>query len=144
MRRQVFGLDAEQLQRALPPSDMTLGGMVKHLAYVENWWLRRVLDGDTSGWPAEFDSDVDWDWHSAAQDSPSELLAIFDREIADADVRIDAALKRGGLDEITTRPAKSGADMSLRWIVVHLIREYARHAGHADLIRESIDGAVDL
>ncbi|MEZ5193907.1 MAG: DUF664 domain-containing protein [Nocardioides sp.] len=72
-------------------------------------------------------------------------LRLYDRAIAAGDRRIDAALAGDGLDTVSARPSRrTGAPFTLRWILVHLIEEYARHAGHADLIRESIDGATDL
>jgi uncharacterized damage-inducible protein DinB len=139
------GLTQEQLSRALPPSDMTLGGMMKHLALVESSWLERVYAGgscmppfDTVDWQA----DPDWEWHTAADDSPQELRALFDEAVHRADAVIDAALADTGLEGVSQRPSRreGKGSFSLRWILVHLIEEYSRHNGHADLIRQSIDG----
>lgn len=150
LRRQCEDLDAEQLNVALAPSTMTLGGMLKHLAFVEHAWFRDRFAGDEDvvRWPPEeFDADPDWDWHSAVHDSPEELLAGYDDAIAESEQILAAALLDAGhaaLDWRAQSPMRSGARVTLRWILVHLLEEYARHAGHADLIRESIDGATDL
>ena len=142
LRRKVAGLDAEQLQATLPPATMTLGGMVKHLALVEHWWTRCMFEGHEYGEPwasVDWDADVDWDWHSAAGAELPELLALLDREVAAS----DAVVRRAGdLTALSQRTGRAGHPFSLRWILVHLVEEYARHNGHADLIRESIDGTV--
>lgn len=146
VRRQAEGLDAEQLAATLGPSTMTLGGMVKHLTFVEQWWFQIVLHGrEPSGiWAdVDWDADADWDWHSARDHTPAELDAMLVEEIARSDAAIDEALADGGLDRLAVR-ARHGRQVSLRWILVHMIEEYARHTGHADLIRESIDGATGL
>ena len=142
LRRKVGGLDAVQLQATLPPSTMTLGGMVKHLAFVEHWWTRCVFEGHEYGEPwasVDWDADWDWDWHSAAGADLEELLALLDRETAAADRVVRRAPDLGQLSQ---RTGRAGVPFSLRWILVHLVEEYARHNGHADLIRESIDGTV--
>lgn len=147
VRRQAEGLSAEQLAARLEPSTMTLGGLVKHLAYVEHWWFRVVLHGrEATGLWADVDwsADEDWDWHSAADDTPDELLALLAEEAAAADRLIDEALAVDGLDTLAKRPRHGGKHASLRWILVHLVEEYARHAGHGDLVRESIDGRTRL
>ncbi|WP_028644941.1 DinB family protein [Nocardioides sp. URHA0020] len=142
LRTKVAGLDAAQLDTTLPPSAMTLGGMVKHLAFVEHWWFRCVLEGHEYGEPwasVDWDADADWDWHSAVDDTPEELLTLLDAEIAASDRTIRGA---GDLGQLSQRTGRAGSPFSLRWILVHMIEEYARHNGHADLIRESIDGAT--
>ena len=127
------GLTQEQLAQAHGPSDMTLGGMMKHLALVESNWFDSVFTGvdlmppfDTVDW----DADRDWEWHSARDDSPEELRTLFDE-----------ALTHAGLEQESARKSRhQDSTFTLRWILVHLIEEYSRHNGHADLIRESIDG----
>lgn len=147
LRRQTAGLSVEQLAATLAPSTLTLGGMVKHLAFVEGYWFRHVLLGVDQHEPwasAPWDDDADWDWHSAAADDPADVRALYDAEVAAADAVLDRVLAEGeGLDLLAVR-GRHGRQCSLRWILVHMVEEYARHAGHADLIRESIDGAVDL
>ena len=139
------GLTQEQLAQPLAPSDMTLGGMMKHLAVVESGWFEETFRGgqpmppfDTVDW----DADRDWEWHTARDDSPEELRALFDEAVRRADAIVDAALATDeGLDSPSVRESRrEGSAFSLRWILVHMIEEYARHNGHADLIREAIDG----
>jgi uncharacterized damage-inducible protein DinB len=140
LRMKVEGLDADQLQATLPPSTMTLGGMVKHLAFVEHWWTRCVFEGQEYAEPwasVDWDADWDWDWHSAKGDSPEQIWALYDAMVADADTVIAGA----GLDGVSAKPSRrTGEPFNLRCILLHLIEEYARHNGHADLLRESIDG----
>ena len=147
LRRQCDGLDQQQLATPLAPSTMTLGGMLKHLTYVEQWWFATVFAGGAPEgiWAeVDWDADQDWDWHSAAEDTPAQLMAWHEEEVARSDAVLEAALANGGLDLLAQQPRRNGEHASLRWILVHMIEEYARHAGHADLLRESIDGAVDL
>lgn len=147
VRRQCSGIGADGLAWTLQPSTMTLGGMLKHLAFVEQWWFSMVLHGhEASGIWADVDweADEDWDWHSAAHDSPDQLRTWFDEAVATSDRLLDEALARGeGLDLCAARE-RHGSAPSLRWILVHMVEEYARHCGHADLIRESIDGRTGL
>ena len=138
------GLDAAGLRATVGASSMTLGGLLKHLAYVEDLWCSRRLHGrdpaprwDTVDWKA----DPDWDWHSAADDTPEQLFALWGDAVARSRSLVAEALGEGGLE----RPAAwiddwYGIAPSLRWILVHMIEEYARHNGHADLLRESVDG----
>ena len=145
-RMKCSGLTQEQLAQPLAPSDMTLGGMMKHLAIVDQSWFEDDFAGrgfmppfDTADWEA----DRDWEWHSAADDTPEELLALFDEACRRSDTVLDEALRPGGvgLDGLSVAEASRGRGrFSLRWITLHMIEEYARHNGHADLIRESIDG----
>lgn len=148
IKRQAEGLTRDQLATTLPPATMTLGGILKHLGLVEDWWLPMVLEGREGEltWvdEAALEADDDWDWHSAKDDDLETLVARFDEAVAEADRVIDRALAGEGLDTMAKLPRRDGNVASLRWILVHLIEEYARHAGHADLIRESIDGATDL
>ncbi|HTW17218.1 MAG TPA: DinB family protein [Nocardioides sp.] len=143
-RRKCGGLTSEQLDTTHPPSTMTLGGMVKHLAYVENWWSTGVFLGQDPGEPwasVDWRADADWDWHSAKDDTPEQIWALYDAEVAAAD-RVYAAARLDDLAARTNHHAAAGRP-NLRWILVHLIEEYAQHNGHADLIRESIDGQVN-
>ena len=137
------GLDAAGLGATVAASSMTLGGMLKHLAYVEDLWCSRSLHGrdpqppwDTVDW----DADRDWDWHSAAEDSPEQLHALWQDAVARSRSLVTEALADGGLERLARRTWPDGRAPSLRWILVHLVEEYARHNGHADLLRESVDG----
>ena len=139
------GLDAAALGARVGASTMTLGGLLKHLAYVEDGWFGRWLLGldrdppwDTVDWKA----DPDWDWHSAAQDTPEQLLGLWQAAVARSRSRVAEVLADRGLDTPARRTWPDGRAPSLRWILVHMIEEYARHNGHADLLRESIDGLV--
>jgi Protein of unknown function (DUF664) len=142
LRLKAGGLDAEQWATPCPPSDMTLGGMVKHLALVENSWLRDVFLGQglSEPWASnDWDADPDWEWRTGAQEGPEPVWALYDAMIADVDTVIAGA----NLDDLSAKPShRSGEPFSLRWILLHLIEEYARHNGHADLIREAVDGQV--
>jgi uncharacterized damage-inducible protein DinB len=137
------GLDAAGLAATLASSSMTLGGMLKHLAYVEDVWCSRWLHGrdpqppwDTVDWKA----DPDWDWNSAAGDTPEQLLTLWQDAVARSRSLVAAALADGGPDRLSRRTWPDGSAPNLRWILVHLIEEYSRHNGHADLLRESVDG----
>ena len=137
------GLDAAGLKATVGASSMTLGGMLKHLAFVEDVWCSRWLHGhdrqppwDTVDWTA----DPDWDWHSAAGDSPEQLRALWKNAVARSRSLVADALADGGLDRPAQRAWPDGRTPSLRWILFHLVEEYARHNGHADLLRESVDG----
>ena len=139
------GLTQEQLAQPLAPSDMTLGGMMKHLALVESSWFEEVYAGGLYMPPfdsVDWDADRDWEWHTAKDDTPTELRALFDEAVRRADAVIEAAVAADGLDGVSMEESRHEGEgaFSLRWILVHMIEEYARHLGHADLIRESIDG----
>ncbi len=145
LRWKCAGLDAEQLSTALPPSTLTLGGLVKHLSVVESGWLNQFFAGGVVR-PSWFDDldrdDPDWSLTSAAGASPEQLFAWFDESIGVSDQVIEAAL--AGPDGLgaMSQEQEDGRRISLRFIICHLIEEYARHNGHADLLRESIDGEI--
>lgn len=145
LRWKCAGLSADQLSTPLAPTTMTLGGLLKHLAVVEAGWLNQFFAGGVAR-PSWFDDldpdDRDWSFASAAGVAPDQLFAWFDESIAVSDRVIADAL--AGADGLAALSAEEddGKRISLRWIVCHLIEEYARHNGHADLLRESIDGAT--
>ena len=147
LRMKASGLSADQLAATLPPSTMTLGGLLKHLALVEDNWFSVVLHGhdDAEPWRSvDWEADRDWEWHTAFQDSPAELFRLYDDAIAASDRLIKQALAKDGLDTLSARASRRPDEgrFSLRWIVTHMIEEYSRHNGHADLVRESIDGST--
>ncbi len=147
LRLRAEGLDSDQLSATHPPSTLTLGGLLKHMALVEDHWFGVTLMGNDPVEPwrsADWDADGDWEFHSAFEDSPEELRRLFDDACAATDRILKRALAEGGLDRLSERASRrqEGQKFSLRWIVLHLIEEYARHNGHADLIRESIDGVT--
>jgi uncharacterized damage-inducible protein DinB len=140
------GLDAAGLAATVGVSTMTLGGMLKHLELVEEGWFSRSLNNHDHGppWNAiDWEADPDWDWDSAAEDSPEELRQLWQASVARSRTLVAQALANsGGLDQLAQRTWPDGRAPSLRWIICHMIEEYARHNGHADLIRESVDGAT--
>lgn len=139
------GLGDAGLRATVGVSTMTLGGMLKHLAWVEvHWFVWRFLGQELLGpWNAvDWDADPDWEWHSAANDTPEELRAIWQDAVERCRSVVAEAVADGGggLDQLARVPWPDGSTPSLRWILCHMIEEYARHNGHADLIRESVDG----
>ena len=150
IRLQASGLTDAQLDQPLPPSDLTLGGMLKHLAFVEDYWFSYHLAAREPAPPwdtAPWGDDPDWDWHSAAGATHGELDALLAEAITRSDERLDAVLADDPeLDRPVARPRDpaKGATATVRWVLVHMVEEYCRHAGHADLIRQSIDGATDV
>lgn len=118
IRTQTAGLDAAQLAATIPghPAVMTLGGMVKHLAFVEQWWFTIALHGrpPVGFWAdVDWDADEDWDWSSARHDSPEELRAMYDAEVARSDAALDEALAAGGLDQPGKRARSDGSVATL-------------------------------
>jgi uncharacterized damage-inducible protein DinB len=137
------GLDSAGLQTSVASSSMTLGGMMKHLALVEESWFGERLRDQVSlaPWNAiDWDSDPNWEWRTAADDSPDQLRAQWNKSVLYANTMIDEALSEGGVDQLARHKWPDGRAPSLRWILCHMIEEYARHNGHADLIREAVDG----
>lgn len=137
------GLDPAGLRAKVAASSMTLGGLLKHLAYVEDLWFSRWLHGNEKAFPwdkVDFKAEPDWDWDSAAEDTPEELHRIWQDAVDRSRALVAEALATGDLSQPAKRTWPEGGAPSLRWIVVHMIEEYARHNGHADLLRESVDG----
>ncbi|MDN6020854.1 Protein of uncharacterised function (DUF664) [Acidipropionibacterium jensenii] len=137
------GLDAEQLARRTTTSALTLGGLLKHLTYVEDIKLSWAFEQEPGEpWRSvDWDADPDWEFRTAALDSPAELYSRYDRAVSTARRRLTELLDEGGLDMPTARQWQ-GQTVLLRRIVCDLVEEYGRHTGHADLIREAIDGLV--
>lgn len=139
------GLDAAGLRATLGPSTMTLGGLLKHMALVEDdYFLGRLLGQPPSPpWDTvDWDADPDWEWRTAAQDRPEALMTLWQDTVDRSRSAVAEALADGGLDQPARRTRFDGQAPSLRRILIDLIEEYARHVGHADLIRESVDGLV--
>jgi uncharacterized damage-inducible protein DinB len=134
------GLSDEQLRRAAsPPSTLSLLGLVRHMAEVERAWFRRTIDGEDVPlvWSDAGDFQVAYD---ASKSSREEAFAAWEAEVAHARrIERDAA----SLD-VTGRNARTGEEVSLRLVMLHLIHEYARHNGHADLLREAVDGTTGV
>jgi len=139
------GLDAAGMRATTAASTITLGGLLKHLALVEDdYFSGRLLGRDPlPPWDTvDWDADPDWDWHSAAEDTPEQLMALWQDAVVRSRAAVAEALANGGLDQLAHRKWPDGRAPSLRRIMIDLIEEYARHVGHADLIRESVDGLV--
>jgi len=137
------GLDAAGMKATVGVSTMTLGGMLAHLALVEDWWFSEWLHGHDPVPPwvgVDWDAEPDTDWLLVDTVAPDGLRALWAASVERSRVAVDAALATGGLAGLATRHDDEGRSPSLRWILVHMIEEYARHNGHADLLREAIDG----
>ena len=129
----VGGLNAEQLRATHPPSVLTLGGMLKHLARFEDDMSHEWLagEGQVAPWNAiDWDTDHDWDWRSAADDSPETLRAMWVDAVDRSRAMFNKVIEQAGVSD------------PILYVLLNMIEEYARHNGHADLIRESIDGLV--
>ncbi|MEU4782056.1 DinB family protein [Micromonospora sp. NPDC023633] len=132
------GLSDEELRRqSMPPSTLSLLGLVRHMAEVERAWFRRTIDGEDVPlvWSDSGDYQVAYDASGATR---AEAFDAWQREVAHSR-RIEREAE--SLD-VTGHHARSGEDVSLRLVMLHLIHEYARHNGHADLLREGVDGTV--
>ncbi|GAA4196607.1 DinB family protein [Microbispora amethystogenes] len=133
------GLTEEQLRlRSTPPSSMSLLGLVRHMADVERSWFRRRLAGEDLGGIYWSDDDPDGEFDNVDTASAEEAFSTWQGEIEHARAAEAAC---ADLDAMT-KTARQGDHYSLRWIMLHMIEEYARHNGHADLMRERIDGAT--
>jgi uncharacterized damage-inducible protein DinB len=134
------GLDAADLaRRTVEPSAMSLLGLVRHLAEAERMWFRRVMAGEDVALHYCTQAASDADFHDAAPDP-----ALVDQawETWRAAVAFSEAFVAGAPDLDVTGEDPWRGPVSLRWVLAHMIEEYARHNGHADLLRERIDGAV--
>lgn len=134
-----LGLPAEDLRRTLAPSTLTLGGLVKHMALVEDHHFTLQFDATMpEPWASvDWDAEPEYPWTSAAGDSPEELGELWKAAVD----RSRDLLERTSLDQAATYSEWDELP-NLRRVVIDMIEEYARHTGHADLIRESIDGLV--
>ncbi len=127
-------------------STITLGGLLKHLALVEADYFSWRLHGRDPGPPwnsVDWDSEPNWAWDSAAEDTPEHLMSLWQDAVARSRPAVEEALAAGGLDQLVKGITNDrGESPSLRRVLIDLIEEYSRHTGHADLIRESVDGLV--
>lgn len=140
LKDRAWGLDRGQLQQALAPSSLTLARIIGHMTWVEDIWFRVRFDGDETApvWAGiDWDADGDGEMTLASTWSVVDLMAHFDEAISDSNRSTEAA---PSLDQLSKAPTHTGEHWDLRWILIHMIEEYARHCGHADFIRESIDG----
>jgi Protein of unknown function (DUF664) len=140
LRKKCSGLTEEQLKlRSVEPSSLSLLGLVRHMAEVERWWFRTRFAGEPLGGIYSSDEYPDGDFDLLDSASAESVFATYDEECKLA----DAAAAGHGLDERFVHRRKEGeVEFDLRWVYLHMIEEYARHNGHADLLRERIDGVT--
>jgi uncharacterized damage-inducible protein DinB len=134
--RKAEGLDEAQARQRTAASTLDILALVRHMAEVELWWLQTVFAGLEVTPPYGTDDDPDGDLHYTDADTLAEAITEWAKQVAAARAITAAA------ESLDTLAATAGRDgrVSLRWILIHLIEEYARHCGHADFIREAIDG----
>ncbi|MEV8373622.1 DUF664 domain-containing protein [Kribbella sp. NPDC056861] len=137
------GLDAAGLRHRIGASTLTIGGLLKHLAAQEDYMFTVKFRGEPMGPPWSengWDGDNDWEFSSAATDSPEQLYALWDDAVARSRATTAAALANGGLDQPADISWPDGRHASLRRLIFDKLEEYGRHTGHCDLLREAIDG----
>ena len=137
------GLEAAGLAATTAASAMTLGGLVKHMALVEADWLAVKLAGQAYGLPwddVDFDADPDFEWRTGAQDPPEAVYALWRSAVQRSRDVVTTVLREQGLDGAAQFTRQDGSAASVREMLLDMIEEYARHTGHADLLRESVDG----
>src|SRR5262249_51834720 len=128
-------LDSAGLRATLGPSTMTLGGLLKHLALVEDDWFSVKLHGRDRCPPwntVDWDADPEWDGHTAAGDSPGQLMSLWQEAVGRSHTLVAEALADGGLDRPAAFTWSDGQTPSLRRLIMDMIEEYGRHVGHAD------------
>jgi uncharacterized damage-inducible protein DinB len=141
--QKINGLDRVQFGQRIASSDLTLAGLTKHLALVEDSWFQERFLGREEPEPwasAPFDDDPDWEFHSALDDETTSLVGLYEAACDRSRSAVDGAQSFDQLSAQADR--KTGERFNLRWIMLHLIEETARHNGHADLLREAVDGAA--
>ena len=139
------GLDAAGLRATTAATTMTLGGLLKHLALVEADYFTFKLLGADPGPPlntVDWESEPDWEWRTAGEDSPEQLYALWEKSVARARSNLARALADGDPGQRANFTWPDGRSPSIRRLLVDMIEEYARHTGHADLLREAVDGLV--
>ena len=138
LARKCEGLEPDQLRiRSAEPSSLSLLGLVRHMADVERGWFRTTLAGEDLQERYSSEDDRDGEFDNVDTADVDEAFAAWREECA----RADEIVSRRALD--ATGRQRTGREVSMRWILIHMIEEYSRHNGHADLLRERIDGATD-
>lgn len=132
------GMSDEAARTAPFDSDTSMIGLLQHLAIVERGWFQSFFDGQEVEYGFDFDADQDAEWHLTGTETLAEAVAMYDAAVADVNEIIAAA----SLDDLSTKEGRDGERYSLRWIVIHMIEETARHAGHADILREHLEGVL--
>ncbi|HEX2773968.1 MAG TPA: DinB family protein, partial [Micromonosporaceae bacterium] len=134
------GLDSAGLRATTAATTMTLGGLLKHLALVEADYFTWKLLGEDPGPPlnaVDWEAEPDWEWRTAAEDTPEQLYALWEESVARARTNLARALADGDLGRTAHVTWPDGRSPSVRRLLVDMIEEYARHTGHADLLREA-------
>jgi uncharacterized damage-inducible protein DinB len=137
------GVSDADLSKSIHPTTMTLGGLLKHMAWVEDHWFSYFLlkiDRAEPWRSVDWSADQNWEWNSSRSESADYLRSLWSASVEASRTKLGEFVASGGLDRLALRTWPNGESPSARWIVVHMIEEYARHNGHADLLRESIDG----
>lgn len=132
----VDGVSDEDLRKPGTPSGVTLLGLVKHLADVERSWFREVFTGEVNAQDVWSDDDPYRYWRIEPDETTEDILAFY----RDETERSREAVQGAELDEVARNPDYQRRGLTLRWIMLHMIEETARHNGHADILREAIDG----
>ena len=140
-----FGLDAVGLRATTAASAMTLGGLVKHMALVEADWLAVKLAGQEYGIPwdtVDFEADPDWEWRTGALDDPDDVYRLWRDAVGRSRELVAKVIVERGLDGPASHTWPDGRTPTVRAMLLDMIEEYARHTGHADILREAVDGRV--
>ena len=135
--RKVDGITEQQARQTTAKSDLTLLGLVRHLAEVEQYWLGTVFLGLQETMPWDDPDDRDADFHPGDNDTLADALVLLLAEMG----RARQLASTTPFDSLSVG-RRENQQVKLRWVLVHLVEEYARHCGHADLLREAIDGAT--
>src|SRR6476620_10597346 len=139
------GLSASGLRATTAASSMTLGGFGIHMDLIEADWLAVKLAGQEYGSPwdaVDFDADPDWEWRTGALDSPDEIYAVWREAVERSRELLAEVIKERGLDGPASFTWPDGRTPTVRAMLLDMIEEYARHTGHADILREAVDGRV--
>ena len=138
-------LDEAGLRATTAASAMTLGGLVKHVALVEADWLAVKLAGQGYGPPwdtVDFDADPDWEWRTGALDAPEDVYAVWRDAVQRSRALAAGVITERGLGGPASFAWPDGRRPTVREMLLDMIEEYARHTGHADVLREAVDGRV--
>lgn len=130
------GLTLEEARRPVVASGTSMLGLVKHLAYVERWWFDDFFAGSAVDYPWS-EEDPDADFRTEEGETVADVISLYTEAVA----RSNELVAEAHMDDLSVG-SRGGEQFALRWIVAHMIEETARHAGHADIIREMIDGTT--
>ena len=132
------GLSDEDLRRPMVPSGTSLLGIVKHLSFVERGWFQEHITNEPMELPFDPETDPDGDWRIEDHETTEQILDMY-RASCEKSREVLAAVTP---DDVVDRLPRRRADYKVRWILAHMLEETARHAGHADILREMIDNRI--